>query len=149
MTATFKLAVPKQSDFPRLLEIWEASVRATHDFVTDGDIELFKTIIKEQDMFGQTNLTCACTADNIIVGFIGVSQEELEMIYIAPEYRGAGVGKALLLDATERYTIKKVEVNEQNRQAIGFYEHFGFVTVARSELDGAGNPFPILHMERV
>jgi putative acetyltransferase len=37
-------------------------------------------------------------------------------------------------------------VNEQNPQGVAFYRHMGFGQVGRSELDGQGNPFPLLHM---
>lgn len=40
----------------------------------------------------------------------------------------------------------KVDVNEQNNHALGFYEHIGFKVVGRSPLDGQGEPYPILHM---
>jgi putative acetyltransferase len=38
-------------------------------------------------------------------------------------------------------------VNEQNPQAVGFYEHIGFLITGRSTLDGQGKPFPLLHMK--
>ncbi|AGN24357.1 acetyltransferase [Erysipelothrix rhusiopathiae SY1027] len=41
-----------------------------------------------------------------------------------------------------------MDVNEQNYQARGFYEHLGFEVFERSEFDEAGRPFPILHMKR-
>jgi putative acetyltransferase len=41
-----------------------------------------------------------------------------------------------------------VDVNEQNPEARGFYERLGFTVVARSELDGTGRPFPLLHLRR-
>lgn len=41
-----------------------------------------------------------------------------------------------------------VDVNEQNPQAIGFYEHHGFRTVSRTTHDPSGKPYPILHMVR-
>lgn len=146
MTTTIKLIKPTTSDFPRLLEIWEASVRATHDFVTEDDIQFFKKAINEHSMFSNTSLTCAQTKENMLVGFIGVKGDNLDMLFITPEYRGMGVGRALLLDAILTSNIKRVEVNEQNDQAVGFYEHFGFRTYSRSELDEMGKPFPLLHM---
>lgn len=39
-------------------------------------------------------------------------------------------------------------VNEQNPQAVGFYEHLGFVTYKRTVLDEEGNPYPLLYMKR-
>ncbi len=49
--------------------------------------------------------------------------------------------------ALQHMKVTKVDVNEQNEQAVGFYEHVGFKTVSRSELDSLGMPYPILHME--
>ena len=40
----------------------------------------------------------------------------------------------------------QVVVNEQNNQAVGFYKHIGFNTYKRSDLDGEGKEYPILHM---
>ena len=57
------------------------------------------------------------------------------------------MGKALLQHAIESQKVNKVDVNEQNEQAVGFYLHSGFVTYKRSELDATGKPYPILHME--
>ena len=42
--------------------------------------------------------------------------------------------------------VNKVDVNEQNPQALGFYQHYGFEVIDRSPLDGSGKPYPILHM---
>ena len=39
-------------------------------------------------------------------------------------------------------------VNEQNPQAVGFYEHLGFQTYKRTECDEEGNPYPLLYMKR-
>jgi len=61
--------------------------------------------------------------------------------------QGRGIGKELLLFALAQQKVKRVDVNEQNEQAVGFYKHMGFVSISRSELDGAGKPYPILHME--
>lgn len=40
-----------------------------------------------------------------------------------------------------------VTVNEQNPQAVGFYEHLGFVTYQRTDHDEQGNPYPLLYMK--
>jgi len=68
------------------------------------------------------------------------------MLFIHPDYRRKGIGKCLLHYAISKLHITRVDVNEQNEQAVGFYEHAGFTTIARSELDGTGKPYPILHM---
>ena len=81
-----------------------------------------------------------------IVGFIGTSNDTIEMLFINPDFRGKGVGRVLTNFAVKDLKIKKVDVNEQNFQAIRFYEKLGFKVIGRSELDGQNKPYPILHL---
>lgn len=81
-------------------------------------------------------------------GFAGSQDGKLEMLFVAPEARGRGVGRALLAHAVEHARVRTLDVNEQNPQAVGFYEHEGFVVAGRSPVDDAGRPFPLLHMRR-
>ena len=82
------------------------------------------------------------------LGFAGSQDGKLEMLFVAPEVRGRGVGRALLAHAVEHAGVRTLDVNEQNPQAVGFYEHEGFVVAGRSPVDDAGRPFPLLHMRR-
>lgn len=68
------------------------------------------------------------------------------MLFVKPNFIGQGIGKPLIKTATENYNAEKVDINEQNPVAKGFYEHMGFIVENRSECDDYGNPFPILHM---
>ena len=79
---------------------------------------------------------------------MGIAETTLEMLFLAPEMRGKGIGKALLQYGIENYTVNELCVNEQNPQAKGFYEHMGFEIYQRSPLDSQGSPYPILHMQR-
>ena len=63
------------------------------------------------------------------------------------KYRGAGIGKKLITYAIDNLQVTKVDVNEQNVQAVGFYEYMGFNIYKRSNLDGEGKEYPILHMQ--
>lgn len=78
---------------------------------------------------------------------MGISEGNLEMLFIDSSSIGQGIGKLLLLHAITNLNISKVDVNEQNEQALKFYEHFGFKVISRSELDWTGKPYPILHMQ--
>lgn len=60
----------------------------------------------------------------------------------------AGIGRWLLEYVAEHYGIREVTVNEQNPQAVGFYEHMGFVTYKRTDRDEQGGPYPLLYMRR-
>lgn len=138
---------PPESDFPKLLTIWEASVRATHDFLNPDDILFFKNIIQQHNAFSLVELTCIVDEHNKILGFMGIAEDKLEMLFLDPAERGKGLGKQLMLHAFEIHRITKVDVNEQNEAARQFYEHFGFKVQSRSPLDDTGKPYPILHME--
>ncbi|MCD6063174.1 MAG: GCN5-related N-acetyltransferase [Flavipsychrobacter sp.] len=147
MDASMLFYKPVAADYPRLLELWESSVRDTHTFLEEKDIQFLKTLISDKQLFDMVELTCIKVDNGVIAGFMGVSADNLEMLFIDPEFRNMGIGKTLLLHAIETVGVKRVDVNEQNPQAVGFYERFGFKAVSRSEMDGMGLPFPILHME--
>ena len=141
-----------QAKTPQLLEsllnIWEASVRTTHLFLSDVEINQIKKYVPQA--FSEVErLTAAADASGKPVAFMGVTGERLEMLFVAPEVRGTGIGKQLLLHGIESYGVREVTVNEQNPQAIGFYEHMGFATYKRTDFDKEGNPYPLLYMKLV
>lgn len=133
-------------EYPEVVALWEASVRATHHFLKEEDIEYFKPLILNTYL-DAVELRCIRNSEHKIVGFFGVADQNLEMLFIDPEYRGKKIGKALLNYAITKLNVTKVDVNEQNEQAIGFYKHLGFEVVGRSELDASGKPYPTLHMQ--
>ncbi|MDU2063301.1 MAG: acetyltransferase [Sporomusaceae bacterium] len=137
---------PTVNEYGTLINIWENAVRATHDFLTEEDIQFYKPLILNE-YFQQVKLFCHKDSKNQITGFMGIADGNLEMLFIDPRSRGQGLGKALLLHAIEQEKVEHVDVNEQNDQAIGFYKHIGFQVISRSELDGQGKPYPILHMK--
>ena len=53
----------------------------------------------------------------------------------------------LVTYAINHLQVTKVDVNEQNIQAVGFYKYIGFNVYKRSDLDGEGKEYPILHMQ--
>ena len=135
----------EKSDHFRLLEIWEDSVRATHDFLAEADIQELKPLIFEQ-YFDAVDLRCAKNSQGEILGFCGVHDGNIEMLFISPDARGKGVGALLVAYAIKSQCATKVDVNEQNEQALGFYQHIGFSVTGRSPIDGQGKPYPLLHM---
>ena len=68
------------------------------------------------------------------------------MLFIHPHFRGQGIGKCLLKFAMDELNAQALDVNLQNPQAIGFYFKQGFEIVGRSEKDGMGQPYPLLHL---
>lgn len=131
-------------DFPILIDIWERSVRATHHFLPETEIINLKPLILNQ--YFQHVLLHKYVQNGQIVGFIGTSTDNIEMLFIDPQFRAKGIGRELCHFATQVLKMNKVDVNEQNTQALGFYEKIGFSVIGRSALDGQGKPYPILHL---
>jgi putative acetyltransferase len=142
-----QIETPGIADLLRLLEVWEAAVRATHDFLEEHDIQLVKPLLIEQ-YFPQVQLSCIRGEDGKITGFLGYAEGKVEMLFVDPLEHGTGIGRTLLNDAVVRLGATQVDVNEQNPKALGFYLSQGFVVEGRSPLDGGGRPFPILHLRR-
>ena len=128
-----------------LVTLWRASVEATHLFLTKEDIDRIETYVP-QAIQEVEHLVRAQGCEGVLLGFMGIVGQKIEMLFLHPAARRQGLGRRLIEYACEHYNISEVDVNEQNEQARAFYEHMGFVVVARSETDDAGDPFPILHM---
>jgi len=134
------------SEYDRLIAIWESSVRATHDFITEEEIQFYKPLILEV-YFRAVDLYCYQDEECTIYGFIGVAGDKLEMLFIDAGERGKGIGKQLVAFAVNELQVTKVDVNEENGQAVNFYRYMGFHTIGRSEVDGTGKNHPLLFME--
>ena len=134
----------KVTDYPRLMEIWESAVLSTHDFLKEEDFlyckERLPVYFQYVNLFGFEQ-------EGILIGFMGIAEGNLEMLFIDNKYRGAGIGKKLITYAIDNLQVTKVDVNEQNVQAVGFYEYMGFNIYKRSNLDGEGKEYLILHMQ--
>ncbi len=128
-----------------LVEVWEASVRSTHHFLTEKDIQFFKPLVRDK-YIPAVELYTIRNRQNRIAAFMGLSDELIEMLFVHPEEQGKGYGKQLIEFAIYRKHIFKVDVNEQNEKAISFYLNRRFDIVGRDETDPSGNPFPILHL---
>jgi putative acetyltransferase len=122
------LDVPSKNEYPELLKVWESSVRASHHFLKEDEIEFLKKLIQEKNVFDHLNIQVARDQTKNILGIMGVVASSLEMLFVEGNSIGKGIGKILMLK---------------------FYEYFGFKVISRSELDDYGNPYPILHMELV
>ncbi|WP_279473761.1 GNAT family N-acetyltransferase [Aeromonas caviae] len=140
-----KIDAAQKCDHPTLITIWEASVRASHHFLQEADIAALRPLILEH-YFDAVTLNCARVDNGEIVGFIGVAEGNIEMLFVAPAGMGQGVGCQLVAHAIANLGARRVDVNEQNEPALGFYRHLGFEVVGRSALDGQGKPYPLLHL---
>ena len=129
-----------------LLKVWEASVRATHLFLSDAEVKQIKTYVP-QAFAGVEHLIIVENESGQPIAFMGTEENCLEMLFLAPSERGKGLGKQLIQYGIQNYGIQEVTVNEQNPQTVGFYQHLGFETYKRTEYDEEGNPYPLLYMK--
>ena len=133
-----------KEDWPVLIEIWESAVIATHDFLAEADFLYYKSQLPIY--FNHVTLYLF-KIDNEIKGFIGISEDSIEMLFIHNNFRGRGVGKQLLEYVINNFNINKVEVNKQNTQALEFYKYLGFKEVRYSDVDSEGKNYPIISLE--
>ena len=134
------------NEFPVLMEIWEASVRATHHFLTEENIQYFKPLILANYM-PVMEMYAAKDASGTITGFLGLHHNKVEMLFISPTHHRKGIGRKFINHAVELKGDIELDVNEQNEGAVKFYKECGFCVKGRSERDALGKPFPLLHLK--
>lgn len=132
----------------QLTTIWEDSVRATHLFLSEAEIQTIKAYVPHA-LTGVSHLLVAEKMPGQPVAFMGLEGPRLEMLFLSPVERGAGLGRQLLEYGILHYDLQELTVNEQNPQAVGFYQHMGFETYRRTDCDEQGGPYPLLYMKRV
>lgn len=131
-------------DAQRTIEIWRRAVDATHDFLKPEDRLAIDREV--QDFLPSAPLWLAVDDNDCAIGFMLLEGESIEALFIDPAFHGRGVGKAMVAHALEGRSSITTNVNEQNLQAVGFYEHLGFVRTSRSTDDGQGRPYPLICM---
>ena len=129
-----------------LLDVWLRSVRATHTFLSEEDIQAMIPQVRDYLASSETEFWVLGDDSGVIRGFMGMSGSKMESLFLAPELQRRGAGRRLVRHAQALHGELTVDVNEQNVAARGFYEGCGFVMEGRSELDDQGRPYPLLHM---
>lgn len=83
-----------------IVQLWEENVKVTHTFLTEEEIQNIKQYVPQAVEHVQ-HLCIALFKQGKLLGFIGVADQRLEMLFIQVNARGQGIGKQLL-----RYAIK-------------------------------------------
>jgi putative acetyltransferase len=134
-------------DCAALVDVWLASVRQTHRFLTEAEVQALLPAVRAY-LAAPAGLW-VLSADDQAIGFMGVTKSAVDSLFISPQWLGQGGGKLLLAHARALADGPlTVDVNEQNPDAIAFYEAAGFEVVGRSDTDDAGRPYPLLHMRQ-
>jgi putative acetyltransferase len=149
MSDVWQIRRSRAADLDTLVPLWERSVRATHDFLTESDIDELRPLVREALSDDALELWVLTETTEQPIGFMGLAGHDIAALFLEPAFRGQGGGRRLVAHAQElRDGPLRVDVNEQNSAARGFYEALGFIVVSRSPLDDDGRPFPVLHMSR-
>lgn len=133
----------QEKDYPLALKIWERSVLATHHFLKEEDRIALRKEIPTYFKYVDANLWLY---DGEAVGFSGINEENLEMLFIDPEHFRKGFGTEILQHLLKEDHIQKVDVNKDNEQALNFYLKNGFKPYKESSHDGQGRDYPIIHL---
>lgn len=145
---TFLDLSPQDRTDPLLAQlqgVWEASVRATHDFLSEEDLQAIAREVP-QALRQVPHLTVALDHQDRPVGFLGVAGHTLEMLFLSPDHQGKGLGTQLFRRAMSQHYIAQITVNEQNQRALAFYLKRSYKVHHRTPTDDQGRPYPILHL---
>jgi putative acetyltransferase len=127
-----------------LVEIWCASVDATHHFLSAEDRAAIEAEVR--DFLPEAPALVAVDRDDRPVAFTILDGTHMQALFVHPAARGSGVGRALVEHALALHPGLSTDVNEQNAQALGFYWRMGFAPTGRSETDGQGRAYPLIHL---
>ena len=72
---------PTPQDYDELLAVWEASVRSTHHFLTEENIQFYKPLVRNR-YFQAVELYIIRNREGKIAAFMGLSDELIEMLFV-------------------------------------------------------------------
>jgi putative acetyltransferase len=129
----------------RLFDIWQTAVAATHHFLSEQDAKDIAVLVKEQ-YIPHAELLMAVGDTGVPMAFIGMTDNVIDALFVHADYRGQGIGGAILQHMQSEFDALTLDVNEGNPGARAFYEKHGFKMTGRSETDDQGRPYPLIHM---
>lgn len=136
----------RHEDCEALFTVWLRSVRATHRFVAEADLDMFTPLVREYLASEAEIWALAPAGGGQPIGFMGLAGSNIDSLFLAPEWHRRGWGRRLVDHARTLRGLLTVDVNEQNVAAVAFYRACGFTVASRSDLDDMGRPYPLLHM---
>ena len=136
----------KASDIEGIIDIWLEASFKSHDFI---DRDYWTSMVDDmRSIYLPGSETYVFEIENKIVGFLSLVGNNLEAIFVKPEYQGRGIGKELILKAKELRSRLKLKVYKRNEMVMGFYEKAGFHTVSEQIDPGTDQPELIMEWSR-
>ena len=123
----------RKVDINKVAEIWLDTNIKTHYFISaqywKSNFELVKELILQATVYVYED-------KQEIQGFIGLSNEYIEGIFVSAEMQSQGIGKILLNYVKGKRNKLILNVYQKNTRAISFYQREGF-EIQYSGLDEA------------
>ena len=123
----------RKVDINKVAEIWLDTNIKTHYFISaqywKSNFELVKELLLQATVYVYED-------KQEIQGFIGLSNEYIEGIFVSAEMQSQGIGKVLLNYAKDKRSKLLLNVYQKNTRAISFYQREGF-EIQYSGLDEA------------
>ena len=139
-----RIRTSRAGDGERVVEIWRGAVDATHDFLLPGDRQAIDEMVCA--FLPGAPLWLAVDGSDYPLAFMLIENGHMQALFVDPACRGQGIGAALVRHGLSLHPGMTTDVNEQNAQAVGFYEKMGFLRTGRSPLDDQGRPYPLIHL---
>ena len=118
-------------DINRVADIWLKTNLKAHFFIPEqywiSNYEFVKEMLPQAEVYVYED-------DKMIQGFIGVSDEYIEGIFVSDEMQSCGIGKMLLDYIKDKKDKLQLKVYQKNVRAISFYQREGF-TIQSEEMD--------------
>ena len=118
-------------DINRVADIWLKTNLKAHFFIPEqyriSNYEFVKEILPQAEVYVYED-------DKMIQGFIGVSDEYIEGIFVSDEMQSCGIGKMLLDYIKDKKDKLQLKVYQKNVRAMSFYQREGF-TIQSEEMD--------------
>ena len=124
-------------DLAAVMQIWLHGNLDAHVFIPAsfwrGHFEIVRDMLPQAELYVHEN-----EATRQIDGFIGLTENHIEGIFVAKAARSKGIGKALLDYAKSRKPRLDLSVYQKNERALAFYRREQFV-VQSEGIDGDTN----------
>ena len=118
-------------DIDRVADIWLKTNLKAHYFIPEqywtSNYELVKEMMSQAEVYVYED-------DKMIQGFVGLSNEYMEGIFVSDEMQSRGIGKILLDYIKDKKDRLQLKVYQKNVRAMSFYQREGF-TIQSEEMD--------------
>ena len=118
-------------DLDAVMQIWLQANLDAHAFIPasfwEAHFEMVRDMLPQAELYVHEN-----EAPRQIDGFIGLTENHIEGIFVAKAARSKGIGKALLDYVKSRKPCLTLSVYQKNQRALAFYRREQFTVHSES-----------------